>query len=292
MNRQTALLGIFIALLLLAGCNGTSNGIAEETIKIGFIGPLTGDTAVVGESALASAQIAIKEINDAGGILGKQVELIIEDGKCRGQDATVAANKLIHIDQVSSIVGGVCSSETIAAAPIAEKAGIVMISPGSSNPSITHAGEYIFRTYPSDSFQGKEAATYLYEKGYRKVAIFHEQSDFAVGIKEEFITAFTTYPGTEIVGIETAPSGNRDIRTQLTRLKNKEPEVLYSLTYTDLAISSFKQSKELGWQPFIFGNDGWVDPAIPKLQGMLLMVDNTCSSRQTTPKSTKRESKH
>jgi branched-chain amino acid transport system substrate-binding protein len=172
MNRQTALLGIFIALLLLAGCNGTSNGIAEETIKIGFIGPLTGDTAVVGESALASAQIAIKEINDAGGILGKQVELIIEDGKCRGQDATVAANKLIHIDQVSSIVGGVCSSETIAAAPIAEKAGIVMISPGSSNPSITHAGEYIFRTYPSDSFQGKEAATYLYEKGYRKVAIF------------------------------------------------------------------------------------------------------------------------
>ena len=255
---------LLIAILLLASC-GTQTG--DEKVKIGFLGPLTGDVAFVGESALASARLAVKEVNDAGGINGKNIELIAEDGKCRGQESSIAANKLVNIDKVIAIIGGICSAETIAAAPVAEKAGVVMISPGSSSPDITDAGDYIFRNYPSDAYQGKAAAEYFHDNGYHKVAILYEISDYPQGIYDVFSQAFPKLPGVEITRVESVAPGTLDLRTTLTRLRKDEPDALYVLTYTDIAVAVMQQTKELGWDPFIFGADGWVDPVIPELAG-------------------------
>lgn len=158
-----------------------------ETVKIGGILPLTGDGAAYGVPLQKVAQIAIDKVNSEGGI---QLEFIWEDGKCNGQDGSAAAQKLIDIDKVQIIYGGFCSSETLGAAPIAEQAGIVMLSPGSSSPDITNAGDFIFRNYPSDSSQGVIMAGIATELGLKKVGMLTEENDYTVGIEKVFKEAF------------------------------------------------------------------------------------------------------
>ena len=116
---------------------------AEEKIVIGFIAPLVGDASAYGEASRTGVELALDEIDAT-------IIVIFENGGCNAKDSTTAANKLIHIDNVKIIVGTVCSSETLAIAPIAEENGVVILSAASSSPDITAAGDYIFRTWPSD----------------------------------------------------------------------------------------------------------------------------------------------
>ncbi len=144
----------------------------ESVIRIGFVGPLTGEVATVGENAKIAVQVAADEINAKGGVKGKKIEVIYEDGKCNAKDATSAGTKLISVDKVVAIIGGLCSGETLAIAPLAEKAKIPLISYASTNPKITEAGDYIFRFVASDSFQGVYAADYIVKtKGVKRVAL-------------------------------------------------------------------------------------------------------------------------
>jgi len=258
------IIAIVVIVLVIWGISAFSgNKAPTETgpIKIGFIAPLTGDAGSIGQGARVAVEIAIDKINSSGGINGRQIQLIAEDGKCSGKEALTVANKLINVDKVKIILGGVCSSETMSVAPIAEQNKIVLLSPGSSNPSITNMGDYIFRDYPSDSFEGMKAADYLFNViKARKVAVFNVQNDWGVGIRDVFIKKFIELGGTVVVSEQYDPSGPKDYKTQLVKIKNSSPDALYLINYSEPAIISMKQFKELGINIPVFGVSNMGDP--------------------------------
>ncbi|MBI2175437.1 MAG: ABC transporter substrate-binding protein [Parcubacteria group bacterium] len=231
-------------------------------IKIGFIGPLTGDAASIGENARAAVEIAVEEVNAAGGINGRPLEVIYEDGQCNGAVASNAANKLINIDRVPVILGGACSGETSAFAGAAEQSRTVTLSYCSSAPAISQAGDYIFRDYPSDTFQGAFAAKYMTETlGTQNVAILYAKSDWGNGIKDVFRREFEEMGG-NVVAEEGYEQTSRDLRSQLTKIKAANPEAVYFLGYTEASIPGLKQAKELGLNVPLFGGDAWDDSKI------------------------------
>jgi branched-chain amino acid transport system substrate-binding protein len=252
--------------LLMTGCGSTGNVVndskTDEHIKIGYIGPLSGDLASFGYGTLNGATLAVEDINANGGILGRQVELIVEDGKCSGRDATSAATKLINIDKVQFIAGGFCSAETLAAAPVAESSKVILFSPTSSNPSITTAGDYVFRNYPSDSMAGVKIAEILYSEGVRDVAVVYTTTDWSTGIRSVFIKRFTELGG-KIVADQQLDRQATDARAQLTKVKEAGPEMIVGFTLTDETITMFKQAAEFGIPASKFiGADAWSDNAI------------------------------
>ena len=236
--------------------------VTAEPIKIGFIGPLTGDGATIGENIKVALEIARDEINQEGGINGRQIEIIFEDGKCDAKTAVNAANKLINIDKVSIIIGGTCSSETLAVAPLAEKSKVILFSPASTNPKIADAGDYIFRDVPSDSFQGSFAAEYIKNNlKLNKAAVLKCLSDWCLGVGDAFKAKFKELGG-NIVAEESFQQDARDLRSQLTKIKASNPEVIYFVSYTEATIPGIKQAKELGIKALLFGADAWSDPKI------------------------------
>jgi len=236
--------------------------VSVAPIKIGVVGPLTGDMANIGENMRAAVEIATEEINLAGGISGRQLNIIYEDSKCVGKEGSSAVSKLINIDKVSAILGDTCSSSTLAQAPISEKAKVVQLSYCSTAPDITNAGDYIFRDVPSDLFQAKFAANYIYNKlGKKKVAILFINNDWGNGIDKAFNDAFLAIGG-QIVNREGYDLATKDLRSQLTKIKGLNPEVVYFAGFTDSTIAGLKQAKELGLKNIFFGADSWDDTKI------------------------------
>lgn len=235
----------------------------NSPIKIGFVGPLTGSASSIGLNAQSAVQVAVDEVNSAGGINGRPLQVIYEDGKCSGAPASSAASKLINIDGVSVILGGACSGETMAFTQIAEQAKIPVLSYCSSNPAITNAGDYIFRNYPSDNYQGTYAADYLYNTlGKKKVAIFYSKTDWANGIKQVFNDAFTKLGG-QIVADEGFAQNSTDVRTSVAKIKAANPDAVYFLGYTAETIVALKQSQEGGLKVSTWlGGDAWDDPKL------------------------------
>lgn len=243
--------GLFVGLLAmtLTACGGgeetADNGDDSDKIVLGGIMPLTGDAASLGLEFQAVAEIALDKINENGGVDGKELEIIWEDGKCTGNDAAAAAQKLINVDEVSVILGGLCSDETLGAAPIAEDAGVVLLSPASSSPKVTTAGDYIFRNYPADTAQSQIFADVAAELGVTKVGIITEETDYAISIEEMFVVA-AEENGLEVVE-ESFLSSDTDLKTQLTTMKSEGIEALLvnvqTPEKTDLI---FKQMDELG----------------------------------------------
>ena len=149
---------LFVSIVIIEqGCQRKK----VEFIKIGAILPLTGDAAQWGIPPQKGAELAVEEINKAGGINGKKLKLIVQDTKCEPKAGVSSFQKLISDKEIRIVIGGVCSSVTLAVAPIAEKNKILLISPASTNPKITNAGDYIFRVIPSDDLRGKVFAEYL-----------------------------------------------------------------------------------------------------------------------------------
>ena len=244
---------LVIVVLAIAGYlvwgPSTGNQLAEGPVKIGVILPLTGDAAVYGEPAKNILQLAADEINAAGGIDGNSIELIFEDAKCGGPGGANAAQKLVNVDGVKVIIGGFCSSESLAAVPIAEAAKVAMISPGSSSPKLTGISPYFVRNYPSDSTQGSVLANIAYtDKGWKKVAFIQEQTDYALGVYTAFSETFTELGGT--VTNEEFPTETSDFRSIVSKVKGTNPDAVFLSTQTP-AVSSriMTQMTQLGWKP-------------------------------------------
>lgn len=217
------------------------------SVKLGVVIPLTGDGAAYGLPVQRALQLATDEINAQGGIAGKQLEVYYEDGKCEGKEATGAISKLISIDKVSFVFGGACSSETLAMAPVAEAAKVIVMSPSATNSDLTTAGDYIFRTAPSDAMAGKIAALYaVNEMKAKKAAIISEQKDYSQGLRNVF-KLFFTQNGGEIVADEVYASVDTDFRAQITKVKAAKPDVLYILPQTPApGILMAKQLQQAG----------------------------------------------
>jgi len=239
----------------------------ESEVLIGSIMPLTGEAAKIGEAAKQVIDLAIEEVNAQGGINGKTVKVIYEDGRCGGKEAANSANKLVNVDKVQAIVGGYCSAETIAAAPLAEAQKVVMLSPCSSAPKISQAGDFIFRNYPSDAYQGKFVAEYVFnEMGKTKAAILFTNGDWGIGIKDAFKKAFAELGG-EIIEDMGFEQDTIDLRTQLSIIQNSDAEVIYAPTYSQAAAIMLKQAKELGITIPILGADAAYDSAVIESAG-------------------------
>ncbi len=233
-----------------------------QPITFGFVGPLTGDGANLGQHAKAAVELATSEVNAAGGINGRPLQFIYEDGGCNATSTTMSANKLISVDKVSVILGGACSSETAALAPLAEQSKTVVLSYCSSAPKISDAGDYIFRDYPSDLSQGFFAAKYISENLKKsKVAVLYVKTDWGVGIRDAFKNEFKKRDGT-IVAEEGFEQSSRDFRMSLAKIKVKKPQLVYVLGYTDESIAVLKQAAELKFAAQFFGSTAWDDPKI------------------------------
>ncbi|HLC72643.1 MAG TPA: ABC transporter substrate-binding protein, partial [Candidatus Nanoarchaeia archaeon] len=165
-------------------------------------------------------------------------------------------------DKVTAIVGGLCSSETMAIAPVAEQQKVILFSYCSSSPGVTSAGDYVFRTYPSDAFQGVYAANMAQDKlNAKNVAILYCLSDWCVGIKDVFKKTFTAADG-KIVAEEGYEQTTNDLKTQLSKIKEKNPDLIYFVGYTEASIIGLKQMKELDMDVQTLGADAWEDANI------------------------------
>jgi branched-chain amino acid transport system substrate-binding protein len=223
-------------------------------IKIGAILPLTGDAAVYGEPGRNVIELAIKEINTAGGVNGRQLQLITEDGKCAGESAASAAQKLVNVDKVQVIIGGFCSGESLAAEPITTAAQVFLFSPASSSPDLTGKSAFFARDYPSDSTQGKVLAGLSADKQWKKVAVIQEQTDYASGIYKSFSENFSALGGT--VTKEEFATGTTDFRSILTKLKSENPGALLVDVQTPAnAQRIFKQMADLKWKLPLMSSD-------------------------------------
>lgn len=256
MKRSLAVISLLA--LALAACQPTTGGPSGSTdtspIKIGFIGPLTGDAAGFGADTQHGMQLAIQDINATGGINGRMLEGVFEDGRCAGADAASAAQKLVNVDRVVAIVGGQCSSETLAAAPIAEAGKIVMISPLSSSPDVTKAGDFIFRDYPSDALKGKAFGAYFAKAGFKKLAIISENTDFCQGIRTSVKDNLPA--STAVVFDEVVDPGTKDYRSLFTRLKKIDFDIFVANGQSDPTVAEMaKQMRALGMTQQIVGSD-------------------------------------
>ncbi|MCB9798780.1 ABC transporter substrate-binding protein [Candidatus Nomurabacteria bacterium] len=249
-----------VALITLAGCGkAEQSSMAEQgPIKIGFIAPISGDLASLGSDALVSAQIAVDEVNQAGGVDGRPIELVVEDGKCSAKDAPQAASKLMNVDNVQVIMA-MCSPEVVASSGMANQQKRVLISSCASAPNVTDAGDYVFRTYPSDSFQGKFAAQHAYNTlGKRKAAILSVQNDWGVGLRDVFAQTFEALGG-DVVVIQEHTQDSRDMRSQISKIKEANPDIIYFPSFTEPSLVGLKQIRDLEVDVEILGGDAWSD---------------------------------
>ena len=265
MNPKTIISILVLAVVLLGGAYFLTGSPAQTgPIKIGFIGPLTGDVSSIGTVARAAVEVAVDEINTTGGINGRLIQVVYEDGRCDATAASAAALKLMTVDKVSAIIGGACSSETSAFVKQAIENKVPTISYCSSAPTLTGVGKYFFRDYPSDAYQGAFMAEYAYNTlGARDVSILYHISEAYTPIKDVFTERFVELGGTVTV-TEGAAQTATDYRTQLIKIKSANSKFMYMPTYPDGGTVALTQAKELGISAQIFGGDAWGDPKLQK----------------------------
>jgi len=241
--------------LFIAGCGPTAD---TNAIKIGEYASLTGKEATFGQSSHNGTELAIDELNAAGGLLGKTLQLITEDNQSKAGESQTVVNKLIARDGVIAILGEVASSRSLEAAPVCQNAKIPMISPSSTNPDVTKTGDYIFRVCFIDPFQGTVMADFAKKSlKVQNVAIFTDvKSDYSKGLAKFFKQRHLANGGK--VGAEfDFNGGDTDFKAQLTAIKGTQPEAVFVPGYyTDVALICI-QAKQLGLNVPLFGGDGW-----------------------------------
>lgn len=280
-----------VALVSVTGCKkpdqSTPAGAAGggETIKVGEFASLTGKEAAFGQSSHKGTVLAIEELNAAGGVLGKKLELISEDNRStQGESATIA-KKLISRDKVVAVLGEVASGRSLEAAPICQQGRVPMISPSSTNPKVTEQGDYIFRVCFIDPFQGLVMATFA--KNTLKVKNVAVLSDvgapYSVGLAQFFKEKFTK-DGGKIVSEQKYNSGDKDFKAQLTAIKAANPEAIFVPGYYTEAGLIVLQARQLGINVPLFGGDGWEAPELIQIGGKAM--EGTYYSTHFSPEST------
>jgi branched-chain amino acid transport system substrate-binding protein len=240
----------------------------RTTIKIGYFGDLTGPTFNFGKSAINGVLMAASEINQAGGINGRQIDVVIEDDKGSPEEAARLTAKLIDQDKVVAIIAGGTSGNSRAAAPKAQTSHIPMISPSSTDPAVTLTGNYIFRACFVDTFQGEVMANFASNTlKAKKAAIFTDfNSPYSKGLTDYFKLSFARLGGS-IVSEQTYTQGDADFKGQLSTIRSAEPDVIYIPGYYgDVALIA-KQARMIGLTQPLLGGDGWDAPELWQLGG-------------------------
>ena len=253
-----AIVSFGLAVMLLPAaiaCGGDDEAdtTAEEPFRIGVMESATGPGETYGRVAIQSKQMAADEINAAGGINGRMLELVVEDSKCNAQDAITAYNKLTDVDGVKIILGTSCSGAMLGAAKLAERDGVVLFSGLATNPDIADAGDYIFRTALNDAQLGIDTGNVLWADGIRTLVTINESTDYAEGVRRTSVAQFEARGG-QVLGAERYASDTVDFRTQLTKLFNENPDALHVAAQSEFAGGTIvKQARELGYEGPIYG---------------------------------------
>jgi len=262
-------------ILGLAFVFGLTSGAMAGNIRIGVASPFTGDLAAYGDNIKAGVTLKLKEINDAGGINGQMVELVWGDDLCAPKDAGTVGSKFAADKSISAVIGHLCSSATLAAMPIYVRAGLPAISPTSTNPTIGDVGKgWFFRNCYTDDFQGKYLASYVVPKllGKNSVAIFYENNDYAIGLKDSFMAGAKS-GGIKVTGAEAYVAKTTDFTPQLTKLLRDKPDTIFLCGYHPEGALIAGQARKLGFNGPLFGADGIDNEDYIKIGGKA--TDNT-----------------
>lgn len=229
-----------------------------DTIKIGGIFPLSGPVAVYGTECRNGIQLAIDEINAAGGVNGKMLVLIGEDDEGNPEKSVNAYKKLVTKDKCRIIIGSLTSGCTAAISSLAQAQKVLLLAPAATQTDITDAGDYVFRACFIDPFQGTVGGKFSYDAlGARKAAALYDVgNDYSIGLYENFKAAFESAGGT-IVAAESYGTGDKDFNAQLTKIKNTNPDVVYLPDYYGTVALIAKQLRAQGINTPIVGADGW-----------------------------------
>lgn len=259
-RRALAVVGTGGLLLSLAACGGGGGDSESDTIKIGVIAPLSGDSASAGQDILDSSKVAAKEINDAGGIDGKMIEIVEADDACSPQQGATAAQKLVNSDVVA-VAGGYCSGAAIPAAPIFGRVSVPFVIDAATNPVLTDDGDgKVFRTCGRDDRQGVFAADFIAnELKATKAAILHDNTTYAKGLAEATSASLEETGSTEVTYLDALSPGQADYTPVLTKIASTNPDVLYFTGYYAESGLLIKQAKQLGLTFQIMGGDATTD---------------------------------
>lgn len=246
-----------VSVVAVAGLMGMSQK-AEETIKIGHYGSMTGSEATFGKSTDNGIRLAVKEINAAGGIHGKKIELITYDTKGDSGEAGKAVTRLVSSDKVVAVLGEVASSLSIAGGAVCQSAKCPMVSPSSTNPRVTHGRDYVFRVCFTDDFQAYGIAKFVHENlKLTKVAILYDQKQaYSKGLRDYFTTAFTKMGG-KIVLDQAYGGGDSDYSAQLNAIRESGAEIVFAPGYYTEGANIALQARKAGLKIPLIGGDGW-----------------------------------
>lgn len=262
-----------LVLLLSSACDRgessatppSSNG--TEPIVLGATLPLTGDAAVWGKNTQQGIDLALEQINASGGVLGRKLEVIYEDTQALAKEGVSAYRKLVTVDKVPAIIDDSVSSVTLAMAPMAEKDKVVILATGATAPSISEAGDFIFRIWNSDAYEGEVAAKYAYhDLSHRSAAILYINNDYGKGLEQVFKSEFSKLGG-KIVASESFAQSATNMRTQLTKIKAAKPQLLYLVGYPKETPIALKQARELQLGVQTLGTVAMKDPQLIEAAG-------------------------
>jgi len=257
MKKKTAIvLAALTAVVVIAAIVFVTIEKEPEEIKVGAILPLTGDLAVYGEYIQKGIDLAAEETNNKGGIDGANITVLYKDDEGKKDKTVSAMNELIKM-KVPVVIGAVASANTLAICPIAEEKKVVLISPASTSPKLSDYKNYVFRTVPSDEYQGRALADVV--SGLKpegaKAAVMYVDNDYGTGLKEEFVKSYREEGG-DILAIEAFKEGDTDFKALLTGLKEKKPEAIVLIGYVKEGAIIVKQAKEVGLKATWVGSDG------------------------------------
>lgn len=255
MKKLTLLVVMALALILIPGCCKKSET-SDEVLKIGANLPLTGTVAYYGLSAKDGIDLALDHLKGEMEFNGTQIKVVYEDNQGQAKMAITAMSKLINVDKVPAVIGGGSSTETMAAASIANENEAILISPISSATSIANAGIYIFRTCPSDLVQAEDLGEWVLQSNYKKIAVIYANSTWGTGFKNNFVDYFKRNGG-EILDVKSSDPGDTNFRTQLSVIKSLNPEALVFIIYAKEGGALMRQTRELGLTQPVFGADPW-----------------------------------
>jgi branched-chain amino acid transport system substrate-binding protein len=240
----------------------------DDTIKVGEYASLTGKEASFGQSSHKGIMLALEEINAAGGVLGKKIEVLSEDNQTKPGESATVVKKLIARDKVIALLGEVSSGRSLEAAPIAQAAHVPMIAPAATNPTVTQKGNYIFRVCFIDPFQGTVMAKFAKDDLHaHRVAIISSVSNaYSVGLAKYFRETFVAGGG-EVAVEQRYSEGDKDFRAQLTAVKAAGIDAVFVPGYYTEAALIVRQARELGLTVPFFGGDGWVADQLLEIGG-------------------------
>lgn len=241
---------------------------AAEPIKVGEVASLTGKEAAFGNSSHKGTLLAVEQINAAGGVLGRPIDLLTEDNQSKAGESATVARKLLSREKVVALLGEVASSRSLEMAPIAQRAKIPMISPASTNPKVTAVGDYVFRVCFIDPFQGTVMAKFAKEtlKAKRVAVVTSVSSAYSVGLSKYFKERFLA-DGGEIALEQKFAEGDKDFKAQLTAIRAAGVDAIFVPGYYTEAALITRQARELGLNIPLFGGDGWEAPQLLEIGG-------------------------